>query len=81
MTNKVIVVFKKGTDQKVIDEAVKEVEGQGGQITQKYTSALLGFAATVPDVSVNALTTHASVDYVEPDGEVSAYAQNLLAKK
>ncbi|KAF8981722.1 hypothetical protein BGZ46_002385 [Entomortierella lignicola] len=81
MTNKVIVVFKQGTPEEVINAAVKEVEEQGGQITQKYTSALLGFAATVPDVSVNALANHASVDYVEPDGEVSIYAQKLLAKQ
>ncbi|KAF9348214.1 hypothetical protein BGX26_000363 [Mortierella sp. AD094] len=80
MTNNVIVVFKKGTELSVIDAAVKDVESQGGKIKHRYNSALLGFSAEVPDVGINALNTHAEVDYVEADGKVSTYAQSLLKK-
>ncbi|KAG0299142.1 hypothetical protein BGZ98_010304 [Dissophora globulifera] len=78
--NKVIVVFKAGTPTSEIDNAVKDVEDKGGKITQRYTSALLGFAADVPDVGVQSLTVHPHVDYVEPDGEVSIYAKSLISK-
>ncbi|KAF9999265.1 hypothetical protein BGZ79_007133 [Entomortierella chlamydospora] len=78
--NKVIVIFKKGTEPSVIEAAAKDIESQGGKIGHRYNSALLGFAAEIPDVGINALITNANVDYVEPDGEVSAYAQNLLVQ-
>ncbi|KAG0299141.1 hypothetical protein BGZ98_010303 [Dissophora globulifera] len=76
----VIVVFKAGTPESEIDKAVKDVEDKGGEITQRYTSALLGFAAVIPDVGIQSLTDHPHVDYVEPDGEVSIYAEGLIKK-
>ncbi|KAG9325626.1 hypothetical protein KVV02_000651 [Mortierella alpina] len=79
-SNKVIVVFKSNTPDSEIDSAIEEVQSKGGKITQRYESALLGFAAELPDNSVQALTIHPSVDYLEPDGEVTAYTSNLLSK-
>ncbi|KAF9084003.1 hypothetical protein BGX23_010923 [Mortierella sp. AD031] len=76
--NKVIVVFKAGTPASEIEDAVKNVEAQGGIVTHRYNSALLGFAAEIPDNHLQALTVHPKVDYVEPDGEVSIYAKSLL---
>ncbi|KAG0271912.1 hypothetical protein BGZ95_000217 [Linnemannia exigua] len=76
--NKVIVVFKDGTDQKDITKAENDVIAQGGEITQRYTSALLGFAASLPDNSVQALNIHPRVNYIEADGPVSAYTKNLI---
>ncbi|KAG0378610.1 hypothetical protein BGX24_003327 [Mortierella sp. AD032] len=77
--NKVIVVFKKETPAAEIEKAVKDVESKGGKITHRYDAALLGFSAEMPDVSVSSLNSHPHVDYVEPDGEVSIYAKNLLS--
>ncbi|KAF9133214.1 hypothetical protein BGW39_010325 [Mortierella sp. 14UC] len=77
--NKVIVVFKAGTAQEEITKAENDVIAQGGEITQRYTSALLGFAASLPDNSVQALTVHPQVNYIEPDGPVSAYAKGLIS--
>ncbi|KAF9086695.1 hypothetical protein BGX23_008652, partial [Mortierella sp. AD031] len=62
-----------------IEAAVKDVESKGGKVTHRYNSALLGFAAEMPDVSVSTLNSHPHVDYVEADGEVSIYAKKLLA--
>lgn len=58
----------------------------GGEITHRYTDALLGFAAKVPDAApgtVNALSTlqtNPQLDYLEPDGTVSIQAQAFLNK-
>ncbi|KAG0211445.1 hypothetical protein BGX28_007937 [Mortierella sp. GBA30] len=78
--NKVIVVFKDGTPLSEIENAVNDVQAQGGKITHRYESALLGFSAEIPDSSVQTLNVHPHVDYVEADGEVSIYTKNLLAK-
>ncbi|KAG0271911.1 hypothetical protein BGZ95_000216 [Linnemannia exigua] len=78
-SNKVIVVFKTGTAQEEITKAENDIIAQGGTITQRYTSALLGFAAALPDNSIQALSVHPQVNYIEPDGEVSAYAKSLIA--
>ncbi|GJJ71673.1 hypothetical protein EMPS_04023 [Entomortierella parvispora] len=79
--NKVIVVFKAQTPLSEIEGAIKDVESKGGKVTQKYTSALLGFVCEIPDNAVQTLTVHPRVDYVEPDGEVSIYTKNILAGK
>ncbi|KAF9356695.1 hypothetical protein BGX26_004893 [Mortierella sp. AD094] len=77
--NKVIVVFKAGTPKEDIKAAEDNILSSGGQITHRYESALLGFAAEVPDNQVQSLTANDKVDYVEPDGIVTAYAQGLLS--
>lgn len=46
---KYIVVFKKGTQPNVINDAVKQVEQSGGSIGHRYDAVLLGFSATIPD--------------------------------
>ncbi|KAF8977394.1 hypothetical protein BGZ46_007419 [Entomortierella lignicola] len=70
---KFIVVFKKGSPQSEIDAAEKRVESDGGKVTQRYKSSILGFAAEVPDSLVNTLEGNEHVEYVEPDTEVRAY--------
>ncbi|KAG0364536.1 hypothetical protein BC939DRAFT_524876 [Gamsiella multidivaricata] len=76
--NKVMVIFKSGTSAEDIKAAEDDVLSQGGKITQRYTTALLGFAAELPDNTLQALTVHPQLDYIEPDGIVTAYAQSLL---
>ncbi|KAI8597191.1 hypothetical protein EDD21DRAFT_386090 [Dissophora ornata] len=70
-SRKVIVVFKPETPESEINEAIKQVETTGGKITQRYQSALLGFAAVLPVNMVDVLNNHPSLDYIEDDGEVS----------
>ncbi|KAF9928099.1 hypothetical protein FBU30_002635 [Linnemannia zychae] len=77
--NKVIVVFKNDTPAADIDAAINDVKSKGGVVTHRYDAALLGFAAEMPDASVSTLNSHPSVSYIEPDGEVSIYAKNLLS--
>ncbi|KAG0075821.1 hypothetical protein BGZ90_009458 [Linnemannia elongata] len=74
----VIVVFKKGTDQTEITKAENEIITKGGKITQRYTSALLGFAAELPDNSLQTLSTNPHLNYIEADGPVSAYAKTVI---
>ncbi|KAF9958245.1 hypothetical protein BGZ65_001584 [Modicella reniformis] len=67
---KVIVVFKEDTPQVEIDNAITNFQQHGGQVTQKYESALLGFAGVLPEVStqaVQALEAHPGFDYMEDD--------------
>ncbi|KAG0227631.1 hypothetical protein BGW42_002804 [Actinomortierella wolfii] len=80
---KVIVVFKDGTPNEEIEKAIKDVEAQGkcGKIGHRYDSALLGFSAELPDDSVQSLTLHPQLEYIEPDGEVTAYTRSLLTGK
>ncbi|KAF9561466.1 hypothetical protein EC968_005754 [Mortierella alpina] len=78
--NKVIVVFKENTPASEIENAINDVKSQGGTITHRYESALLGFAAELPDSSVQTLTVHPHVSYVEPDGVVTAYAKAAMDK-
>ncbi|KAF9126158.1 hypothetical protein BGX30_000137 [Mortierella sp. GBA39] len=71
--SKVIVVFKAETPADEIKNAEDSIIAQGGKITHRYSSALLGFAAELPDNSFQALKVHPKVDYIEADGAVSAY--------
>ncbi|KAK3818287.1 MAG: hypothetical protein JOS17DRAFT_670129, partial [Linnemannia elongata] len=56
----------------------QKIQQTGGKITQRYTSALLGFAAELPDNSFQALSAHPQLDYIEADGPVSAYGKGYL---
>ncbi|KAI8923928.1 hypothetical protein BC831DRAFT_468468 [Entophlyctis helioformis] len=77
MSGKYIVMFKADTPKDVIDKAADDVVKQGGTIGHRYDSSILGFAATMPDNLLTSLNTHAHVDVIEADGEVSAYAKTL----
>ncbi|KAF9961108.1 hypothetical protein BGZ72_004872 [Mortierella alpina] len=81
ISNKVIVVFKDGTPASEIENAIADVQSQGGKITHRYESALLGFSAELPNDTVQVMTKHPHVNYVEADGQVSAYTKDLLASQ
>ncbi|KAJ3186715.1 hypothetical protein HDU85_007535 [Gaertneriomyces sp. JEL0708] len=74
---KYVVAFKADTPQDVIDQAAKDIEAQGGKIGHKYDTVMKGFAATLPDNLLTTFKAHDKVDYIEADGEVSAYAKTL----
>ncbi|KAJ3163344.1 hypothetical protein HK101_000631 [Irineochytrium annulatum] len=81
MSSKVIVMFKENTPAAKIEDAVKQIESNGGTVGHRYTSTILGFAATIPD---NVLTTFQSndlIESIEADGEVSIYAKSKAKQK
>ncbi|CAO3574672.1 unnamed protein product [Mortierella alpina] len=71
MSSKFIVVFKANTSENEITKAIEDVKSQGGKVTHRYDSSLLGFSAELPTNVYSTLESHPQVDYVEPDGEVS----------
>jgi aqualysin 1 len=66
-----IVVFNASVGNPAA-EAVSAVRGAGGgQILHTYSAAIKGFAATLPDAAVQALSRNPNVDYIEQDQTVS----------
>ena len=81
-----IVVFKDGTDLATVDAALVEAElaaaelldAAGGrqalELHYRYESALLGFAASMPASSLQALQKNPNVAYIEPDQVITLSA-------
>lgn len=77
-----IVVFADGVDAATVDGAIAEAqvaaaatEGAGAvDVHYRYDSALVGFAATMPASSLEALKKNPSVAYIEPDQIVTLSA-------
>ena len=65
-----IVVFKSDASDSDVDDAVRGVEGMG-QVHYRYSAALKGFAATLPEKAVQGLQRNPKVDYIEADLEVT----------
>ncbi|KAI8913835.1 hypothetical protein PhCBS80983_g04375 [Powellomyces hirtus] len=76
-TGSYIVVFKPDTPDHVIEKAAKDVEASGGKIGHRYDSTMKGFSATVPDQVITTFQAHENLDYIEADGEVTAYAKSV----
>lgn len=64
-----IVVFKNSVSNPAAETA-NIISGQGGQVRHVYTSAIKGFAASLPDAAVQALRNNPNVDYIEQDQTV-----------
>ncbi|KAJ3151008.1 Golgi SNAP receptor complex member 1 [Irineochytrium annulatum] len=73
---KVIVMFKENTPAAKIEEAVKQVESNGGVVGHRYTSTILGFAATIPDNVFTSFQSNELIESIEADGEVSTLAKS-----
>ena len=68
-----IVVFRDGVANPAA-EAATLVRGLGGQLHHTYTSALKGFAASLPDAALQGIRNNPNVDYIEQDQTVSLNA-------
>jgi subtilisin family serine protease len=66
-----IIVVKSGTARGDVLVAERTVERLGGKIGLRYTSALIGFSATLPANALQAVRAIPSVAYVEADQTVS----------
>jgi aqualysin 1 len=65
-----IVVFKDNVANPSA-AAANLVAAGGGRLLHTYTSAIKGFAATLPEAAVQALQNNPNVDYIEQDQTVS----------
>ncbi|KAF9049727.1 protease propeptide/inhibitor [Panaeolus papilionaceus] len=68
MSGKYIVVFKDHATQEQIDDYVKQVTHNSGEVTHHYDTVLKGFAAEIPDNIINSFEASEIIEYVEPDG-------------
>ena len=66
-----IVVFKNTVPNPAAEAANLMRGAPGGQVHHVYSSALKGFAATLPDQALAGLRNNPSVDYIEQDQTVS----------
>ncbi|MGE5140582.1 MAG: S8 family serine peptidase [Rudaea sp.] len=69
--NRFIVVFKNDTAAPAIDRAIQNAQNGGAVLHYRYTSALKGFAATLPAQALNALRGNRQVAYLEEDQVVT----------
>lgn len=77
-----IVVFKDGADVAAVDAAIAEAqvaaaatEGSGAvDVHYHYEAALVGFAASMPASSLEALKKNSNVAYIEPDQVITLSA-------
>lgn len=65
-----IVVFKDSVGNPAA-EAANLARGLGGQLHHTYTSALKGFAVSLPDAALQGIRNNPNVDYIEQDQTVS----------
>ncbi|MDX1668309.1 MAG: S8 family peptidase, partial [Limnobacter sp.] len=56
-----------------LNDLLQALPLSGVQITHEYDSALLGFAATMPEHVAKALSQHRLVDYIEQDRQLSLH--------
>jgi len=71
LTDRYIVVFKEGVGNPdvIVDEVTR---GNGTKVHYRYRHALKGFAATIPEAALEGISRNPLVDYIEPDGVVTA---------
>ena len=70
-----IVVLKPGANARAV--ANEHAAAHAAAIAFVYSHALNGYAATIPNARLAAVQADERVEYVEPDGEMSAVAQTL----
>jgi aqualysin 1 len=62
-----IVVFKKGAGRAAESSVVDSVKNLGGTVHYTYSSALDGFAATIPADALETVQTNTTIAYIEAD--------------
>jgi hypothetical protein len=66
-----IVVFRPDAPGNAPDEAANGAAAQGGTIHYMYTSAIRGFAATLPAQALEGLQHNPHIEYIEADQVVT----------
>lgn len=71
LAGRYIVVFKDGAGPGTVDAAMRGLEGE---VLYRYSAALNGFAARLPEQAVQALQRNPLVAYIEADQVMEAWA-------
>lgn len=73
LTDRYIVVFKEGVGNPdiIVDELTR---GKNVKVHYRYRYAIKGFAATIPEAALEGISRNPMVEYIEPDGIVTAGA-------
>jgi subtilisin family serine protease len=66
-----IVVFKKGVGRAAESTVIDSVKDLGGTVHYTYSTAINGFAATIPTNALETVRTNTSIAYIEADQYVS----------
>ena len=66
-----IVVFKAGTAGEGVGRTIEQARGNGASVHFVYTTALTGFAASLPEQALNGLVHNPNVEYIEVDQTVT----------
>ncbi|KAG6907657.1 hypothetical protein DXG01_007861 [Tephrocybe rancida] len=61
---KYIVVFKDTVTKEEVEKYAKEINENGGEVTNRYDSVLNGFAAHVPDSFFQSFKGDDAIDYI-----------------
>lgn len=69
--NQYIVVFKPGTSRETVVAAQNIIRRLDGRVGFTYTSALIGFSATLPAQALNALRAAPGIEFIEADQKVT----------
>ncbi len=67
-----IVVMKQQTARSTVTTARRSAVANGARVHFDYSTAIRGFAATLPDRALQALRSNPSVAYIEADRQVTA---------
>ena len=70
ITGEYIVVFQPGTASMHVNAAERQAKASGGNIHFRYSAALNGFAASLPEQALNGLRHNPNVLYVEADQQI-----------
>src|SRR4030066_505086 len=66
-----IIVYKPGISSSSVEQAAQNVSALGGTVLYQYSSALVGYAAILPDLAVSKLRQDPGVAYIEADQVMS----------
>jgi subtilisin family serine protease len=66
-----IIVFKSDTRGNDVDKAAENARGNGASIHFRYDSALVGFAASLPEQALNGIVHNPNVEYIEIDQTIT----------
>lgn len=74
-----IVVFKAGAAGEGVGRTIEQARGNGASVHFVYTTALTGFAASLPEQALNGLVHNPNVEYIEVDQTVTIDATQTPA--
>ncbi|KAI9593143.1 hypothetical protein BDF19DRAFT_449623 [Syncephalis fuscata] len=77
---KFIIVLEKGVDDSTAESLRQSIHSEGGNAEKpiKIGNGFHSITATLPDSMLQSFTANPHIQYIEPDGEVSIQAKEIL---